>query len=264
MTYDPQHQPTPGPHAADPRDLSVRAQQYLPPMGWYPDPAGSGDERYWDGTQWTHNLRPPQPQATALVPPPTHQVGQVGVAPAGMRMGSPAPGGAARPVMLSGWGRRFLGFLIDGFLVNVISQIVLLPVGSRLTDSSRPVLDAIQAGTLTTPQQMWDMMRATGYLHWALVSLGVQALVALVYFTLTARLMSATPGQALTGSRTVPSGRAGERPGWGQAFVRALVLVLEAWVFMGLGWVVGMIWPLVSRTRQGLHDVAARTQVIRR
>lgn len=27
--------------------------EHLPPAGWYPDPAGSGGYRYWDGTQWS-------------------------------------------------------------------------------------------------------------------------------------------------------------------------------------------------------------------
>jgi len=42
-----------------------------PAADWYPDPAGSGGQRYWDGTQWTDHTRPvnapafaqPQPQA---------------------------------------------------------------------------------------------------------------------------------------------------------------------------------------------------------
>ena len=29
-----------------------------PPPGWYPDPGGSGQLRYWDGTRWGADLRP--------------------------------------------------------------------------------------------------------------------------------------------------------------------------------------------------------------
>ncbi len=49
-----------GSAAANASDAQPAAD--LPPMGWYPDPAGSSQERYWDGAQWTQNLRPSEPQ----------------------------------------------------------------------------------------------------------------------------------------------------------------------------------------------------------
>lgn len=32
-----------------------------PDPGWYPDPFGEADERYWDGGRWTQGTKPPQP-----------------------------------------------------------------------------------------------------------------------------------------------------------------------------------------------------------
>ena len=30
------------------------------PAGWYPDPSGTGGQRWWDGQRWTDQLQPPQ------------------------------------------------------------------------------------------------------------------------------------------------------------------------------------------------------------
>lgn len=37
-----------------------------PAAGWYPDPHGSGRQRYFDGTTWTENYAPPAPQPPAV------------------------------------------------------------------------------------------------------------------------------------------------------------------------------------------------------
>jgi Protein of unknown function (DUF2510) len=33
---------------------------HLVPEGWYPDPRGSGQQRYWDGERWTEHLWSPR------------------------------------------------------------------------------------------------------------------------------------------------------------------------------------------------------------
>ncbi|HWH01931.1 MAG TPA: superinfection immunity protein [Pilimelia sp.] len=38
--------------------VAAPPQPQAPPPGWYPDPAGSGQQAYWNGYAWTS---PPQP-----------------------------------------------------------------------------------------------------------------------------------------------------------------------------------------------------------
>ena len=34
----------------------------LAPFGWYPDPAGSDQMRWWNGKRWTNNLERQRPE----------------------------------------------------------------------------------------------------------------------------------------------------------------------------------------------------------
>ena len=54
-----------------------------PPANWYPDPDGSPQLRYWDGTQWTDHYHAQAP----VVPAPTQQQ-----APAPQPLSPPPPG----------------------------------------------------------------------------------------------------------------------------------------------------------------------------
>lgn len=74
----------------------------MPPMtptspGWYPDPQGTGGERWFDGTNWsTDNVRPAQTPQTP--PPPPAGYGQAPVSPQyGDAYGQPAPGQYSAP-----------------------------------------------------------------------------------------------------------------------------------------------------------------------
>lgn len=40
----------------------------LPPPGWYPDPAGPAQQRYWDGARWS-DPPPSLPQIPPMPPP---------------------------------------------------------------------------------------------------------------------------------------------------------------------------------------------------
>jgi hypothetical protein len=50
--------PTDGGGAPPPDPASRRPD---PDPGWYPDPFGEADERYWDGSRWTQGTKPPRP-----------------------------------------------------------------------------------------------------------------------------------------------------------------------------------------------------------
>ncbi|MFJ8718887.1 DUF2510 domain-containing protein [Streptomyces violaceus] len=50
-----------------------------PPPGWYPDPHGPHQERWWDGTAWTEHRRAPGATAGPVPPPPGGGTGRAKV-----------------------------------------------------------------------------------------------------------------------------------------------------------------------------------------
>ena len=69
-------------------------QPLPPPPGWYPDPGGSGAQRWWDGVRWTEQLHPP-PGAPAVSEPPAYGAPAAPAAPAPATGQLPATGASA-------------------------------------------------------------------------------------------------------------------------------------------------------------------------
>ena len=74
--------------------------QVSPPAGWYPDPAGTPQQRWWDGHQWTDTLQPlvPQPVSAPITVPVSEPVAQPISAP----IAAPVPVPVAVPISSPG------------------------------------------------------------------------------------------------------------------------------------------------------------------
>jgi uncharacterized RDD family membrane protein YckC len=99
-----------------------------------------------------------------------------------------------------------------------------------------------------------------------LILTSVTLAVGMLYHVGFLRWKSATPGKLLCGLRVVPVDR-GRDPGplaWSSVFIRAGVWVLPAInSFLSLITLVDVLFPLWHPKRQALHDMAAKTQVVR-
>lgn len=239
-------EPPPGRHAA--------------PGGWYPDPVDPRRERWWDGWQWSRETREgsgsPAPRGSGA----QHQVPQ--------RAGSRAPALTADGVPLAGWWARALAIVIDGVLLGVITGLLSIPFLRHFVQTLQAYfevsLDAARRGAPPPPQpDPASMMTITESLAVSAIAL----LCGLAWHGLFVRFRGATPGKMVAGLRVVPvdQGRHTGRLGWRPALVRALV-----WVLPSLGvWLlplrlVDIVLPLTNPRKQALHDLVARTQVVRR
>ena len=245
--------------------------RHAAPGGWYPDPVNPAQERYWDGWQWSRNTRPgtgapnagygqapyaPYPQSQ-----PTRAVGY-----ATARAGSVQATTTADGVPLASWWWRALAVLIDYMITTAIVAVITFPVWqtlyANLLSSFDAVLDAQRSGVIPPTINPTDLISASNQLIVTLVTLAV----GMLYHVGFLRWKSATPGKLICGLRVVPVDR-GRDPGplpWSSVVIRASIWVLPGIsAFLGLITLVDVLFPLWHPKRQALHDIAAKTQVVR-
>lgn len=233
------------------------APQQLPPMGWYPDPGGSGAERYWDGASWTNNLRPaqtPPPSAAYLTSSPAstpfayvapHQTGGQGFAPV---------------VEAATWLRRAGAVIIDWLVLYIVTTVLVSPFASEVNDASASVLARLESGQMQTPDDLWALMVSSGYMRWAIIVSSMFFVVQLLYFAVQWALWGCTLGQRATGVGVVRAADPTRRIGWGAAIGRAILvalcMVIPLWI------VLLALWAAGGRDGRGLHDLLCGSRVV--
>jgi uncharacterized RDD family membrane protein YckC len=167
----------------------------------------------------------------------------------------------AEPPRLS----RFLGFVVDYFILTVLAVILSLTAGHAETH-------------VVHGRRIREQVSPTA-------ALVVYAVFVLAYATVSVATWGRTPGMLATGVavETVDADGAGSPPSWGRAGLRALIAMgwfalpavvpdssLTGPAATALSWV-WFLWPivvfapiLIDTRRRGLHDLASGTVVVRR
>lgn len=227
-----------------------------PPAGWYPDPAGSDGERFWDGVAWSQATRD-QPVADVAPEQPSPPL-----APYGGYAGAPAaeanPAGQPAPFIF-----RAGGLVIDYVVYNFVLQLILsaTTVGVTANGEMNNWLKALRlwadgngAGPFPMPSE--EFMGA------ALTLASIGLVVLAVYRVVLLGLFNATLGQMVFRLRTVKLGaEPGAKLGWGTATVRGLVGALFYQHFV-LGFING-IFAAFTPKKQTLSDMISKTQVLK-
>ncbi len=243
--------------------------RHAAPGGWYPDPVDPGQERYWDGWQWSRNTRPREATATSTPQMPPQAGPYV---PSAAPALPPLTAAARKPITtadgvpLASWWWRVLAALIDSLLTGLLVAVLCLRIYRQMAAGIIAYLEEglrIQQSGGTPPQlDVTSLVSRTD----TLIITAVTVAVGMTYHMLFLRLRSATLGKLACGLRVVPvdRGRSTERLGWDLVGIRAAIWVLPNLTsLLALFSLADALFPLWQPKRQALHDIAAKTQVVR-
>lgn len=154
-------------------------------------------------------------------------------------------------VQFASFWRRVAAYLVDGFFINITSNIIMAVVLFIVAaispgfEQNFSVMD-ILLGPDTTSLPMW---------YW-LVALGV-FVIDIAYWTIAIGWKGQTVGKLMLGMKVVRAD--GSRVGYGRAFARFWTYYLCFFFTLGAGFL-PIAW---TRQKRGLHDLICDTIVIK-
>lgn len=235
-------------------------QQQPGHYGQQPGPYGQGQPDPYGQQPGPYGPGQPDPYG-----PPAHP---------GMAQGyvQPHPGAAPVPltadgVPLAGWGWRLLAIMIDGLLLTVLTYAAGFPILVRMIEGVSNYMVAViewTEGGAAGPQPLPQAYLNLNDQYWLAL---IGAVVGMAFNVLFLKLKQATPGKMAVGLRVVPvdQGRAQHQAlSWQQAVIRSAIWVLPSKVSIGgLFQLLDGLFPLWQPKRQALHDMGAKTQVVK-
>ena len=148
----------------------------------------------------------------------------------------------------AGFWRRFVAYMIDGFIIMVVFVILAIVAGV-----------AYFAGAMSGDSQSW-IAQWTNPERMGSFGLSISAfylLLYMIYFTYFHGLNGRTPGKSLLGLQVVTAD--GSPLSFGIAFLRSVGYLVSSLLFTVP---LGFIWIVFDKKKQGWHDKIAGTVVI--
>ncbi len=200
--------------------------------GWYPDPAGTGGLRWWDGRGWS---------STAS--------------------GYPS-GPLVAPFPLASWGVRAGARILDILIMQVVTVPLLLLVVVPFLGASSLLATSASDGREPNP----DVVAASlfGFFGLILFVVLLAAALQVAYEVVLTAMWGMTLGKRIVGIR-VRSIAQDRLPSWLESFLRAGVILLGGAIGSGVFSLIDYLWPLWDKPwQQTLHDKVAKTVVVPR
>lgn len=207
-----------------------------PVPGWYPDSVTPGQQRYWDGAQWTEHVAPLPPAAQPHQPAPYYGYGAPGYAPTYAQPHVTGP--------YAHWGLRVASYLLDTLLVLPFVVIALV---LQLTHTQDEWVD----GRLVSIESPTGSVLA---LIWACQIAGFA--ISMWNVAYRQGTTGYSVGKQVVGIKLVREQDGRVLGGW-PAFGRNILHILD-----GLSLFIGYLWPLWDAKRQTFADKCMHTVVI--